>query len=100
MSIFSKKAVQLPPHPQVYFEMLCDKEFGFNFTDRSIYDCDKEDLHNRISKIWTMVKKAYPRKVMQLQKYGMGNMKVALIGMFDLPDDYWDDNSNYEFIAI
>jgi hypothetical protein len=99
MSIFSKKTVQLPPHPQVYFEMLCDQEFGFNFTDNTIYSYVGDDFHSKLSKIWQMVKKAYPYKAMKIQKYGMGNLKVVLISMFDLPDDYYDDDSEYDFIT-
>ena len=105
MSIFDKDIIQVPPDPQTYFEKLCEEEFGFNFTDHSIYEYEGNiwgvnDLNEKISNIWALIKKTYPEKTMQLEKVGFGNIRVAPINMFDLPDDYWDDNNNYEFIVI
>lgn len=105
MSLFNKDIIQTPPDPQTYFEKLCEEEFGMNFTDHSIYEYEGDnfgvnDLNKKISNIWGVIKKTYPGKTMQLSKVGFGNMKVEDISMFDLPEDYWDDGSNYEFIVI
>ena len=100
MSIFDKDIIQVPPDPQTYFEKLCEEEFGFNFTDYSIYEYEGNDLNKRLSNIWPAIRKAYPGKTMQLKKVGFGNIRVEFISMFDLPDDYWEDGSNYEFIVI
>ena len=100
MSVFDKDMIQIPPDPQTYFEKLCEEEFGFNFTDHSIYEYKGDNLSKKISDIWDVIKKAYRGKTMWLAKVGFGNMKVEIISMFDLPDDYWDDGVDYKFIAI
>jgi hypothetical protein len=100
MSLFNKDIIQTLPDPQTYFEKLCEEEFGMNFTDHSIYEYEGNDLNIRLSKIWPKIRKSYSGKPMKLSKVGFGNMKVEYISMFDLPEDYWDDGSNYEFIVI
>ena len=96
MSIFDKNAIQSPPDPQIYFERLCEEEFGINFTEHSIYEYQGA-IGQRISYIWNLVRKSYPGKMMKLEKYNFGHMRIKQIDMFDLPDDYWD-NPDYDWV--
>ena len=100
MSVFNKDQIQTPPTPQKYFETLCDEVFGFDFTDHGIYEYEGNDLNKRLSNIWAAVRKAYPQKMLKLEKVGFGNLKVVSVDMSCLPVDYWDDLSNYEFKVI
>ena len=79
MSIFNKDLIQIPPDPQKYFEVLCEKEFGFNFTDRGFYEYEDNDLNIRLSKIWSAIKKAYPKKMLKLEKVGFGNLTIVML---------------------
>jgi len=60
MSLFDKDIIQVLPDPQTYFERLCEEEFGFNFTDHSVYECASERFHEKLLKIWHDMIKAYP----------------------------------------
>lgn len=79
MSIFNKDLIQIPPDPQKYFEILCEEEFGFNFTDHGFYEYEGDDLNKRLSKIWSAIRKAYPQKMLKLEKVGFGNLKIVML---------------------
>jgi len=63
MSIFNKDLIKSEITPQKYFEMLCERKFGFNFTNRSRYDIDV-DVDNSfiLNDIICETKLAYPNK--------------------------------------
>lgn len=63
MSVFDIDAIQTLPEPQKYFEVLCERKFGFNLTEKSRYDAEFDEKYSFIlNDIICEVKRAYPNK--------------------------------------
>lgn len=99
MSIFDENIIQTLPDPQTYFEALCEKEFGFNLTEGSIYNRGYNPMS--IRRILKTIEQKYPNKRIRCYKEGFGHLMLEVMPLsppreFDLEnpvlfeDDYED----------
>ena len=97
MSVFDKDIIQVPPDPQKYFEILCEREFGFNLTEGSIYSQGFNGA--KLSMIVKEVRRAYPKRFLMCYRKGFGQMEIRPGNMFDFPDDRPEDVNEYDFVV-
>lgn len=75
MSIFNKDLIESEIPPQKYFEMLCERKFGFNFTEKSQFDENYSEFI--LNDIICEVRRAYPNKSLYCMDLPGGHTIIA-----------------------
>lgn len=75
MSVFDIDAIQTLPEPQKYFEILCEKEFGFNLTTGSIYNPGFYGV--KLAWIIRELRTKYPGQYIRCCRKGYGQMEIS-----------------------
>ena len=75
MSIFNKDLIESEIPPQKYFEMLCERKFGFNFTEKSQFNVEYSQFI--LNDIICEVRRAYPNKYLYCISIGEGHLEMV-----------------------